>query len=137
MAREDFTKAQRDAWQAVRIAGERARGQHSAKINALPRYDGRTMNPFGPQGSLAKAIDKTAQRMVDRAIAQKAPKGSTIHSTVDSTCLADLSFKDGVATATFFRGGDVVYGYPMDLETFLEWVDSDSIGKFGNDFVFD
>jgi hypothetical protein len=140
MAREDYPKAQRDAWQATRLAAERARGQHSSKINALPRAP----NPFGPQGTLAKAINepiaatvKAKQKELDRSIASKAPKGSTIHSTVDSTCPADLSWKDGVATAEFYRGGQLIYDYDMSLEDFLEWVESDSIGQFGNAYVFE
>ena len=142
MARDDYTPEQRAAWQAVRIAAERARGQHSAGINRLPRYNGKTMNPFGPQGTIAKqtkALDAqllARQKEVDRAIAAKAPKHSTIRSTVPSTCLASLSWKDGVATAEFYRGGAVVYDFDMDLETFLSWVESDSIGKFGNFEVF-
>jgi hypothetical protein len=81
------------------------------------------------------AKEKTDQ--LTRQIAKKAPKHSTIHSTVPSTCLEDLTWKDGVATATFYRGGAIVYDYEMSLDDFLDWVNSDSIGKFGNAEVFD
>ena len=144
MARNDYTPEQRAAWQAVRIAAERARGQgqHAAGVNRLPRYT-EAMNPFGRNGSLAKltaTLDKQLAdrtKEVDRMIAEKAPKHSRINSTVPSTCLADLSWKDGIATATFYRGGDLVYDYPMSLDEFLDWVESDSIGAYGNAVVFD
>jgi hypothetical protein len=133
MARSDYTPEQRAAWQAERLALERARGAHSAGVNALPRAP----NPFGPEGTIAKTINKAVQRAVDTAIAKAAPKHSRINSNVPSTCLADLSWKDGVATAEFYRGGAVVYDFPMSLDEFLDWVESDSIGKYGNEFVFD
>ena len=133
MPRNDFTKAERDAWQAQRLAGERGRGQHSAGINKLPRAP----NPFGPHGSLSKQINNSLQRQVNEAIANKAPKGATLHSTAPSTCLENLTWKDGIATATFYRGGAVVYDFSMTESEWLDWASAPSIGKFGNEEVFD
>lgn len=136
-------RVSKEQWMADRLAGERARGQHSSKINQLPVYNKDKMDFFGPQGKSAKLINepiaqttKAKASQLTRQIGHNAPKGSTINSNVDSDCLASLSWKDGVATAEFYRGGAVVYDYPMELEEFLDWVDSDSIGKYGNDFVF-
>jgi hypothetical protein len=148
MARADYSKAERDGWQAARYAGEKARGVHSRGINNLPRAP----NPFGPQGSLAKAADSAISQTVkaktialEKEMIGKAPKGSRIDATTPSTCLASLSWKadkggdgqDGVATAEFHRGGAVVYDYNCDLDTFLEIAESDSIGKAANDLLFD
>jgi hypothetical protein len=133
-------------WMAERLTGERARGvySHMSGVNQLPRYNKATMDPFGPHGKIAKqtaALDKQlAERTkeVDRMIADKAPKGSTIHSTVPSTCLAKLSWRDNVAYFSFYRGGSIDYSEPMSKSDFLDWVESDEgIGKFGNAFVFD
>jgi len=74
-------------------------------------------------------------------INQAVARGKTIYADVPSRCLASLSFhqdKDGngVATAEFYRGGKIVYDYPMDLDEFLEWA-SGSLGEYGNAYVFD
>lgn len=42
MARADYSKAQRDAWQATRLAGERARGSHSSGVNKIGLVNGHT-----------------------------------------------------------------------------------------------
>ena len=143
MARDDFTKSQRDAWQAARLAGERARGQHSSKINQLPRAP----DPFGPKGSLSKAANESVASTVkakteelDRSIASKAPKGSTITATTPSTCLASLSWQadpdgdgtDGTVTYEFYRGGALVYQDDCTVDEFLDWAESDSLGVTGN-----
>jgi hypothetical protein len=132
-SRDKYTKAERDAWQAQRIAGEKARGLHSAGINALPKAP----NPFGREGSLSKQIDRSLQKEANRAAIEKAPKGSTITANIPSTCLESLSWKDGVATATFYRGGAITYEYEVDRETYISWINSGSLGKFGNEEIFD
>jgi hypothetical protein len=86
---------------------------------------------------LNEAINKQLQKAVNQAVADKAPKHSTLHSQVPSTCLASLSWKDGIATAEFYRGGQIVYDFPMSKDDFIDWVSSDSIGKYGNAEVFD
>ena len=56
-------------------------------------------NPFGKNGTLAKSINKTAQKEVNKRVADAAPKHATLRSQVPSTCLARLilTWKDGVA----------------------------------------
>jgi hypothetical protein len=92
---------------------------------------------FGKQGKLAKQFDKNLQRQVNEQVANRAPKGATLHSEVPSTCLASLSWKDGVAYYSFYRGGSVDYSTPMSREDWLDWVAADSIGAYGNSQVFD
>lgn len=173
MPRNDYTPAQRAAWQAQRLAGERARGAHSAGINALPRagsplqsstktssdkfdVSGLTQAQQDKWTAVARKIGSTpsaqsyeaarqkfkeAQQKlseeVNRAIADKAPKHATLEATLPSTCLASLTWKDGIATAEFYRGGDVVYEYPMTRDEFVDWASDSSLGKYGNAYVFD
>ena len=101
-------------------------------------------NPFGPNGTIAKQIDKQLagfekyrQKVVNQAIADAAPKHARLIAEVPSDCLASLTFKDGIATAEFYRGGQVVYDYPMSRNDFIDWVSAGSLGKYGNENVFD
>jgi hypothetical protein len=102
-------------------------------------------NPFGKEGSLAKSINKQLagfeayrQKQVNQAVADAAPKHARlIADGEDSTCLERLTWKDGIATATFFRGGQITYDYPMSRDQFVEWVSFGSLGRYGNENVFD
>lgn len=94
-------------------------------------------NVFGKHGKLAQSINKQLQKAVNQAVADKAPKHARLISEVPSTCLASLSWKDGIATAEFYRGGQIVYDFPMSKDDFIDWVSADSIGQYGNAEVFD
>jgi hypothetical protein len=95
-------------------------------------------SPFGRQGSLAKSINQQLQKAANQAVADKAPKHSTLVSQVPSTCLASLTWKDGIATAEFYRGGQVVYDFPMSKDQWIDWVSAqEGIGRYGNAEVFD
>lgn len=102
-------------------------------------------NPFGKEGTLAKSINKQLagfeayrQKQVNQAVADAAPKHARlIADGEDSTCLERLTWKDGIATATFFRGGQITYDYPMSRDQFVEWVSFGSLGRYGNENVFD
>jgi hypothetical protein len=73
------------------------------------------------------------KKQMSRADIDKAVKAhKTLHAELPSTCFASLTFKDGIATAKFYRGGAVVYEYPMELDDFLDWAKSDSLGEFFN-----
>jgi hypothetical protein len=146
MAREDYTKAERAAWAAARYAGEVARGQHAAKINALPRYDKATMDFFGPHGKSAKLINepiaetvKAKQHELDRLVVSKVKKGQTLHADIDSDCLSELSWRDGVAYYSFWKRDSGGYSTPMDKSEWLAWVEFDfpGAGVYGNKFVFE
>jgi hypothetical protein len=196
MARNDYTKAERDAWQAQRLAGERARrgaAPHMAGINALPRVNALPPTPAGTTDKFDTSLFTPAQRDKWLGIARKAgatksnltyaeaqkqqkaaqqklqkemsaatrgafsselkkgptrdqinqavKAGKTLRADVPSKCLASLTFEldedgNGIATAEFFRGGAIVYDFPMDLDEFLEWA-SGSLGEYGNAYVFD
>jgi len=94
-------------------------------------------NVFGKHGTLSKSINKQLKKEVNKAVADKAPKHARLISEVPSTCLSDLSWKDGVAEYSFYRGGKIDYATPMSKSEWLDWVGSDSIGAYGNQSVFD
>lgn len=83
----------------------------------------------------AKAAAKKVQPTRDEMKAA-VKAGKSLHALMPSTCLQSLTYKDGVATAEFYRGGAVVYDYEMSLEEFIDWAESGSLGKYGNENVF-
>jgi hypothetical protein len=50
----------------------------------------------------------------------------------DSTCFSDVRWSDGIAYFTFRRDGSQDTA-PMDRDTFNEWMDSGSLGKWYNE----
>jgi hypothetical protein len=87
---------------------------------------------------LNASINAQLQKLANQAVADKAPKHSTLVSQVPSTCLASLKWKDGIATAEFYRGGQVVYDFPMSKSEFVDWISAEEgIGRYGNSEVFD
>ena len=119
-------------WMANRLANEQARGDYVP----VPKMGPRGPNPFGEHGSLSRdAMDQQAVKERLRELAGKAPKGATIHAKQPSECFVSLSWKDGIATAEFYRGGAIVYDYEMDKDEFLDWALSDSLGGFFNDVI--
>jgi hypothetical protein len=99
-----------------------------------------------PSSARAKAstsaadVIKQKTKELTRELARKAPKGSTIHATgYDSSCFESLDWKAdkdgdgtvGTVTATFWRGGDLVYQYDdIDIDFFADWASSSWGGVF-------
>jgi hypothetical protein len=135
------TPESRRAWGLARLADERAaaaaKGNHSAKVAALPKVP----DPFGPEGSISRAINQKIKATMNQVVASKAPRGARLVADIDSTCLSDLSWKKGVCTATFWRGGNLVYDFPMSKSEFVDFCNGDgsdgSVGRYGNLYVFD
>jgi hypothetical protein len=139
------SKEEKAAWQAQRLEQERARGLYGNKRwNGSQWVDATTgrpipkppkpPNPFGPQGTISKTIDKALQKEINRKIAESAPKNATLVANVDSSCFEDLRWRRGVATATFWRGGAIVYDYDCSRDEFIDWV-SDSLGGYFNEVI--
>jgi ABC-type uncharacterized transport system substrate-binding protein len=64
---------------------------------------------------------------------QKAAKaGKRLIANTPSSCFASLEWHKGIATAEFYRGGQIVYDYPMSLDEFLDWAQDDSLGEYFN-----
>ena len=62
-----------------------------------------------------------------------AKAGKTLYADgLSSSVFAALSWRKGVATAEFFRGGDLIYTYEMSLSDFLDWAEAESAGAFFN-----
>jgi hypothetical protein len=105
---------------------------------------------YGP-ANLTKTLDKQINKETKKALGEKqrggqqatsldqikkaAAAGKTLWADQDSDCFASLSWQNGIATATFYHGGQIEYTYDVDLETFLEWANSDSLGGFFNDVI--
>jgi hypothetical protein len=138
--RSGDTPESRAAYGRARLAEERAaaalRGGHSAKIAKLPKAP----DPFE---SISKAINKSMQRTMNEVVAEKAPKGATLRASgYDSSCFESLQWKaykgakgakgtQGAVTATFWRGGNLVYVYDdIDLDSFVDWCSSSYGGYF-------
>jgi hypothetical protein len=111
-----------------------------ARLDALEKKypTAQRQNPFGRESKLNRTLDRDLQKRINQAVAKRAPKHATLNASgVDSACLESLTWKDGVAHATFIKrdpGGG--YFYDMDRDTFIEWVNSGSLGRWGNDNVF-
>ena len=102
------------------------------------RMDLRAKQFANAKAKLAQTLDKANkdfEKMVERDQAKAAGKGATLHADLPSSVFASLSWKDGVATAEFFRGGAITYDYEMEKDDFLDWALSDSLGKYFNEEV--
>jgi len=122
---------------------------HTAGIDSLPKAGGFIEHP-GYEKALRRMSQRLARQMLSnqydqkaKAAATKAPTrgelkkaaaaGKTLEVTRDSDCFASLEWTDGIATAEFYRGGQIVYDYPMSLDEFLEWAQADEgLGEFFN-----
>jgi hypothetical protein len=129
MPRNDYSKAQRDAWQAERMAGEAARGLHSAGINALPK-----VSDF--KKALAAGLNKNNPRqpLVQTQKVKEIKKAKNLSGDIDSECFSSLDWANDICTAVFKRDGYVL-DIPMSRTEFLQFVAADSgegCGEFYN-----
>jgi hypothetical protein len=129
MGRDQYTKAQRDAWQAERIAGEAARGLHSTGINSLPKVS--AFKQALAEGLNAKNPNRQPLAQVGHNTVSKIKHAKHLAAGIDSECFSSLEWEGGIATATFARNG-AIYEYELTREEFLEWVASGSLGQYFN-----
>lgn len=149
MARNDYTKAQRDAFQRERIKQELARGAYKSTPQIEAFLGGRPMpksKPIGDVfGKLTKQLgklDKQLTEIIKQSEPQK-PKTRTVRGgylqadTSMSTCFDDLVYsrKDGGVYADFARPTIGTWFYPMSRADAQEWFESDSLGSFFNAFI--
>jgi KTSC domain len=52
--------------------------------------------------------------------------------SVDSSCISQIGYRDGVIMVQFKRGGSINYDYPGTYELFQEFKDAPSKGAFFN-----
>jgi len=132
-----------------KAANDKLEADRMAAMKAKP-YTGSNKNVFGKQGTIAEQVNKQIDQQ-RKELAAKPKKGPTLgqikaavragknlHAETPSTCLASLTYngKDQVAVAEFYRGGAITYEYDMTVEEFLDWAQSGSLGKYGNENVF-
>jgi hypothetical protein len=135
-----------EAWFRQRLALERGlyspTGPVSRYLAGQPFEKSQRPNAFGREGTLSKLANKLAEQHIGAATKQtlldalgksgeKLGKKQSVVADVDSTCFEDLRWRNGIATATFYRGGDIVYDYPISLSEFLDWC-SGSLGEYFN-----
>ena len=113
----EWTKEQKTAWQRSKIAEAVSKGELKATAN-VKRF----------------IADEPMLYEHERPEGAVEQDGDALVATTPSTCFDDLSWDDGVATATFAKDGSV-YEYEMSEEEFLEWADDDSLGGYFNDVV--
>jgi hypothetical protein len=65
-------------------------------------------------------------------IDKAAKAGHTLRADLPSTCFESVTWKDGIVTGTFYRGGAIVYDGEMDLDEFIDFASSDSLGEWYN-----
>ena len=115
MPRNDYTKAQRDAWQANRLAGERAR----AKSSSLTAQIDAALKPNAPPPPKAGHNSRRSKPLVA--------------DTDGSTCFTDLRYSGGFAYGTFTDGTS--YSWPCSASEFKEWRDDNSLGGYFNENI--
>jgi hypothetical protein len=129
MGRNDYTKAQRDAWQAERMAGEAARGLHSKGIDNLPRVS--DFKKSIAAGLNAKNRQPIAQ-VGDNSIKKIHRSKTLVAVTDDSECFSDLRYsKSAGGVYATFRRTDTQYFYPMSRADALAWF-ADDLGEYFN-----
>lgn len=134
MARSDYSKAQRDAWQAERIAGEKLRGLHSTGINNLPKVSDLTkqiaasLNANNPNRQPIAQVGADTIKKIHRS-------KTLVADTDDSECFSDLRYssKDGGVYGTF-RRDDYQEFWPMSRSDALAWF-ADDLGRYYNDTI--
>jgi hypothetical protein len=142
----DWTKEQKLAWQRQRIAQHVARGELEPTENIRRFLAGEPMQYAKPHPQFEE-LNKNAAKLSKQAIGKvkdktgptrgevegAAREGKTLVATQPSDCFDELTWKNGVATATFTKGGGAgTYDYEMSLDDFLEWCASESLGEFFN-----
>jgi hypothetical protein len=154
MARNDYSKAQRDEWQRGRIKSELERGayQSTQKIDAF--LGGKSLPKGKPQpspfdkinrdlGNLNKQINQnihaseaTKKRPSKGTIQRAAAAGKTLFASQPSTCFTEVSWTDGVASLTFAHKTVMTVDIEMGLSEFLDFANADEgMGRrFNNDY---
>lgn len=126
----DYLRSQTDA----RIAESRAKGYGPARFdNLLKPFNDSAKKAAGDK--LAEQLNKTKKAPTKSEIRKAAKEGKTISATLPSTCFAWLEWQDGIATGEFLNKTQGVWEWECDLETFIEWAQSGSLGSFFNDVI--
>lgn len=142
----DWTPEQKLEWQRQRIAQHVAKGELKMTDNIKRFIEGRPMlraKPHPQFEDINKKLNKLSKQAINEVREKAGPtrgevedaarQGKTLTATNASDCFDSLSWKNGIVTAVFAKGGGAgTYEYEVDLDTFLDWCASGSLGEFFN-----
>jgi len=130
-----WSAADKHAFQVQRLTLEMARGVHSA-TGSVSRFlaadrEVKASAQLTADERAATAADKQPDSRDEMEAA--AERGEMIEFAGDSTCFSDLTYQDGIVTATFMSGHGP-YSQALDLPSVLDWFDDGvSAGGWFND----
>lgn len=149
-----WDKANRDAWQRQRTAQELASGRIKSTPALQAFVAGQPMpkKPFQAKSfdQINKSLGDKLNQEIKKIIGENMPKhggklatsrkqieqalknGQTIYANTPSECFVELSYTDGVASATFAHATQGTWTYEMSLDDFLAWAQADSLGEYFN-----
>jgi len=130
----NYDRADYAKFKAARRAHDTAAYKESQKrLKTMEKNVSKEMNA-AIRENIYGEVKKVQPSRAEMQAAAKA--GKSLHALMPSTCLQSLTWKKGVTTAEFYRGGAITYEYEMDLDEFVSWAQSGSLGKYGNENVF-
>lgn len=143
MARNDHSKADRDAWQRNRIADEVARGLYSPTKNVTSFLNNQPTTKQPAQPSIFKKLDQALSKEIDAILSppkkkQKVKsKGGNLSWNGDSDCFDALLYSksSGGVIATFSGPTAGDWFYPMSKADARDWFNADSVGEYFNAFI--
>lgn len=138
---DEATRARMRANLERNIAESRSKGYGKADFSDL-------LKPL-KQKAKETLADKIAENMRQSEGKKKKPTkgeikkaakaGKVLVASLPSTCFSELTWQatsddgmDGIATGTFINKTQGTWDWDCDLETFLEWTQSGSLGEFFN-----
>lgn len=155
MARNEYSKAERDEWQRQRIRGELASGRIKSTPQIEAFLQGKPMPPNKPIGDVFGKLNRDLAKL-DKQINQnihasetdnkKGPKlseiqkaaknGQTLFATQPSTCFTEVSWTDGVVSLSFAHKTVMTVDIPMGLSEFLDFANAEEgMGaRFNSDY---
>jgi hypothetical protein len=152
MARDDYTKAQRDAWMRQRLAQDVARGnvKRTAQVDAFLK--GKPMPPNKPVPDVFKKLNKELaglDKQINKNIHASEGKGKkpsrsqieraaqqhrVLYASAPSSCFSEASWQDGVLSLTFANKAVGTWDYEgVSLADFMDFAQSGSLGGWFND----
>lgn len=80
----------------------------------------------------AVAVGAEATERARDYLGQDQGEEGELVENVNSSCIQQLRYRDGVITVVFFRGGHRIYTYPGDQRLFEAFANAPSVGGFFN-----
>jgi len=135
MARNDYTPAERAAWQATQMKLSAGRPTASATSS---REIQAQIKAAGSYAKWKANMEASLQKSLDKYIAPKGHNNKNrtrplVADTSDSTCFDDLRYSNGSVFATFTDGSQ--YDYAMSRSEAKDWFEDSSLGGFFNAYV--